>query len=96
MSTAFLKDAPPLVDLGDCHDVFLSGIAKIERLPGNCLRFVCYVEETDGREKVRKVVARMIWPMGALPLALRQTAESLTTHGGPLLAEDGELSVILN
>lgn len=90
MGTAFLKDAPPLVDLGDCHDVFLSGVARIERLPGNCLRFVCYVEETEGGQTRHTVALKVIWPIEVLPLVLRQAAQALTGEAA-LFVDDGEM-----
>lgn len=90
MGTAYLKDAPPLVDLGDCHDIFLSGVARIDLLPGNCLRFVCYVEDMDGDDRKRTVALKVIWPMEVLPMVLRQAAQAMTGSGTAILADDGE------
>jgi hypothetical protein len=73
--------------LGDCHDVFLSGIAKIERLPGNCFRIVCYVEEEGGARRI--VALKVVWPVSLLASALRQCSEALAKTGYPMIAEDG-------
>ena len=94
MGTAYVKDAPPLVDLGECHDVFLSGLASIERLPGNCLRFVWYVEETDDGQKRRRVAQKAIVPLDVMPLAMAHIADALARFGEAILAEDGGLRLV--
>ena len=61
-------------------DVFASGLGKIEKLSGGCLRIYLYAEQAplDGEGPVEKqVVAKIVVPASALPdaiLMLTQTA----------------------
>lgn len=91
MGAPNIKDAPPLVDLGDCRDIFLSGVGKVERLPGNCFRFVCYVEETDEGGPRRTVAAKVIWPADVLPKVIRQALDALAREGHAMIADQGGL-----
>lgn len=71
------KDAPALYDLGDCHDIFTNGIAKIEFLPGNCVRLICHVYEDDRRT----VVAKCVWPIEELADAAEQLLAEMARRG---------------
>ena len=56
-------------------DIFCSGLGAIERLEGNCLRLYFYVSQTaeDGSNRRDKiVVARLVVPASAVPIAVLQ------------------------
>ena len=85
---------PALIDLQQSPDVFCSGIAKIDRLPGGCLRFVHYVEQTTASGKVeRLVVAKTVWPIAALSTAMRQTALAMTEDGA-IMVDGGGVTML--
>jgi hypothetical protein len=65
----------PLVDLGDCRDIFVCGIARIESLPGGCCRIFWYVDEADSDPRCgmrRVVVDRHVMPL-SVALQLGET-----------------------
>ena len=71
------KEPPTLFDMGDCHDIFTNGIAKIEFLPGNCVRLTCHVYEDDRRT----VVAKCVWPIDELLVEAKELVAALESRG---------------
>ena len=62
-----MSKVAPLVDLGNCPDIFASGIAKVERIGGDCVRLTMYVNDTDESGKpIRVVVAKLVRPIALL------------------------------
>lgn len=81
------SEGVPLVDLGEARDVFLTGLARVERLPGNCLRFVWYVEEVEGGERRRVVKHKAVVPESLLPAIMRKICAHLQEEGLPIDSE---------
>lgn len=87
-------DAPPTVDFDDCHDIFVTGLVRIDRLGGGMFRFVFGVEEADERGNKRvRVVDRQVWHTSKIPKALRLTGQALAAE--PLMLDDEEASLAL-
>lgn len=83
---------PNLIELENFPDVLVTGIDRIERLPGDLFRFVFVVERQVGHDHVRVTVANHVWPLSQIPRALRQTAEAISAD--PLfIEEDGRVTV---
>lgn len=85
-------DPPPIVENVHVPDVFVSGIARFEKLGGGMVRVVFYAEQIglDGQPE-RAVVAKIVRPISTWPTALRQIAESLT-EDGPLYIDEDEIT----
>lgn len=89
MGQKIQRSSPPLIELENFPDVMVTSIARIERLPGDLLRFVFAVERQIGSDRVRVPVASHIWPLSQIPAAMRQTAEAVARE--PLeIDENGE------
>lgn len=56
-----------LIEPVHIQDIFASAIARVDRLPGDCVRLVFYVEDKDetGRP-IRVVVAKLVRPITGL------------------------------
>lgn len=62
-------------DLLACPDIFVSGIARIEKMTGDVYRFVFYVEQMIEDGHMCKVVAaRILVPGTIIPIAIKQAA----------------------
>lgn len=82
------KELPALYEVIPCADVTATTIARIDRLPGDLYRFVLAIDQTleDGTS-ARIVVAKVIWPLCALPAAMQQLA--LIIADKPMMADMG-------
>lgn len=67
------------------QDTFASGLGAIERLEGNCFRFVFYVSKQIEGEGCRQVVADIIVPASAIPDAILQMIEAIQGKAEGLL-----------
>jgi hypothetical protein len=72
--------APPYYALCEplpAPTIFVSGIGEITRIGGGCVCFVLYQNlpdlDPDSGAIERQVVARIIVPVDAIPVAVRQT-----------------------
>lgn len=82
---------PPLVEDGYVPDVFVSGIARIERLSGGMARVVFYAERNseDGPERV--IVLKIVRPIATWPDAMRMLARSMGESDLPFVTEGGKI-----
>lgn len=85
-----LNEPPTVIDC-HCPDTFCSGIARIDRLSGDLLRFIIYAENYTPHGKEWMVVAKLIWPASAIPLAIRQASFALAERGTELVGDVARL-----
>ena len=80
----------PLYEVIPYTDVTATTIARVERLPGDLFRFVLAINQIlDDGTPALVVVAKVIWPLCALPAAMRELAIIMADH--PLMAENGQI-----
>lgn len=62
-------------------DIFVTGVAAVEMLKGNLIRFIHYVEQTneDG-ELEHIVVAKIVMPMESVAEARQLSATTITAY----------------
>jgi hypothetical protein len=85
-----------LCELVPMTDIFVSGLGKIEKLAGGCLRIYLYVDQApiEGDGPVEKqVVAKIIVPASALPDAVLMLAQAAQEggDGGVVTARAGDV-----
>jgi hypothetical protein len=57
----------PLIEPVTCPDIFASGIARVEKLVGGCVRIVFYAEHRlSARQGERIIVAKLVQPISTL------------------------------
>lgn len=65
---------PDLIDPDRVNDIFTEGIALLEKIGPDCLRFTFYATRNLGDGDIdRHVVARIIAPISVLPVVMVQT-----------------------
>lgn len=63
-----------LTEIYAVSDTFVSGLGEVEDIGGGCLRFIFFSRHThEGREELQ-IVARIIMPVEAVPVAIRMAA----------------------
>lgn len=78
MGSARPKDAPAVVEPVYCPPVSVDGIASIHRLPENRFQFTVYQSTVSDDGHVEHViVARLICPTSAIPIAIRQVTRAI-------------------
>ncbi|MBN8972946.1 MAG: hypothetical protein J0H51_13125 [Rhizobiales bacterium] len=83
---------PDLIDPDRINDTFVEGVALLEKIGKDCVRFTLYATRNLGDGDIdRHVVARIIAPISVLPAAMAQTKAVLS--GRPFLtaSNDGAL-----
>lgn len=71
----------PLVEPTAVLDIYVGGLARIEKLGNGVLRFVLFSEQENSMGRERVIVARLIWAAADLPDAIRKTAKACATEG---------------
>lgn len=78
----------PLVEDGVVPEVFVSGIARIERLSGGMVRITFYSERhTDQGEMEHVTAAKIISPLLTWPQALKMLSRALGEGDLPFMPE---------
>jgi hypothetical protein len=58
---------PPLVETVYCPDIFATGIARVERVGGECVRLILYAEqENEAGQIERVIVCKLVRPIKTL------------------------------
>lgn len=74
------------------RDLFVSGLERVERAGGSCLRFVPYVIHTiEGRETAVSADNSFVMPIEAIPDAIGKAMMALGRH--VLIKPDGSVTV---
>lgn len=73
-------------------DVFVNGIAKIERLSGGLIRISYYAERRNDRGDMEHVLAlRIVRSLESMAQSIKMTAMFLARSDVPMVAEDGTI-----
>jgi hypothetical protein len=76
---------PITIDPMQCGDVFCSGVARVEKLAGDCIRLVIYSEHCRHGQSERVIVAQMVWPIACFYEAQTQITAALEGIVGLLM-----------
>ena len=79
MASVREPETPVLVEPAPIPDVFVEGIARIERLAGANFRFVLYAtqQDTEGRPE-RVIVLKFVASLAIIPAMIRQVSAVVT------------------
>jgi hypothetical protein len=70
-------DQPVIVETAPISDIFVEGIARIEKIR-SCIRFHLYVTERDpDGDEIQVVVAKLVCPLDIVPQEIRQVLEAM-------------------
>ncbi len=79
-----------LIEDASIPDVFVSGIAKIERMEGGTIRMSYYAERRNERgETAHYLVLRVVRTLESLTQSMKLTAAFLAQPDTPMVAEGG-------
>lgn len=78
-----LNAAPDVLDPASVSDTFVEGVASIETVSGECMRFTLYATRADEVGEAKVVVVRLVYPKSVVERINRQVRAAL----------DGELAL---
>jgi hypothetical protein len=81
-----LNAVPDVIDPASVQDVFVEGLASVESVGAECIRFTLYATRSDEDGENKVVVVRLIYPVSVAERINRQVRSAL--DGQVMLAQE--------